>query len=121
MGWFKNLLDWIGRWQLLQAGWLFAKPFLLPLMLAAAAGGAGWLGHLPVMWIIMAAALTFMGVVVGIFFGGAYRERTSPVNKILYTGTQVNYDLTPLPRSARSFLAHPLWRCINSRWQPLSH
>lgn len=101
MGWLKGILDWLGRWQIAQAGWLFAKPFLLPLVLTMVAGGAGYLGHLPLMWIVMAAALTFMGVMVGIFFAGAYRDRNTPVNKILYMGTQVNYELTSLPRKAK--------------------
>ena len=70
-------------------------------MLAVTAGGAGWIGHMPLMWIIMAAALTFMGTMVGIFFSGTYRDRISPEHKVLYQGTHVGVDLTELPRKAR--------------------
>ena len=101
MGWFRAILDWIGRWQIAQSLWLFAKPILLPVVLAAAAGGAGFAGHLPLMWIIMATALTFMGAMVGIFFGGTYRDRTTAEHKVLYQGTHVGCDLTELPRKAR--------------------
>jgi hypothetical protein len=101
MRWINGILDWIGRWQVAQSIWLFAKPFLLPSMLAAAAGGAGWFGHLPLMWIIMAAALTFMGSMVGIFFGGTYRDRITAEHKVRYLGTHVGFDLNELPRKAR--------------------
>jgi hypothetical protein len=70
-------------------------------MVAAATGTAGWFGHLPLMWIMMASALTFMGVTAGVFFVGTTKDRNTYVHKIRYRGTIVNYDLTPLARKGR--------------------
>ena len=49
----------------------------------------------------MASALAFMGVGVGIFFAVELADRKSPLNKLLYAGTAVNYDLKPMARQAR--------------------
>lgn len=97
----KDVLDWIGRWQVVQGIVTLLKPFVWPGIAAMLAGAAGYVGHQPVMWIVMASALSFMGVGVGVFFGDTYRDRKSPRNKLLYTGTAFNYDLKPMERRAR--------------------
>lgn len=99
--WFKNILDWVGRWQVLQQLLALIKPFVWPWIFAVLTAAAGYVGHQPLMWILMASGLAFMGVSVGVFFADTYRQRKTPVNKLLYAGTQVNYDLKDLPRSAR--------------------
>jgi hypothetical protein len=101
MRWLKSLIDWLGRWQVVQSVAAFVKPFVWPWLLAMLTGLTGYFGGQPWMWVLMASALAFMGTIVGIFYAGIYRDRNSPVNKVLYMGTQVNYDLTPLPRKSR--------------------
>lgn len=101
MRWLRSVLDWVGRFQIVQSGLGFIKPFIWPWVLALLTGAAGYGGHQPAMWILMAAALVFMAVAVGIFFADTFRNRKSPMNKLLYAGTQVNYDLKPLARQGR--------------------
>jgi hypothetical protein len=101
MGPIRSFIDWIGRAQVVQSILTFIKPFVWPWLVAMVTGAAGYWGHQPLMWIVMAAALTFMGTVVGVFFADAFRDRKSPLNKILYTGTAVNYDLKAMPRQSR--------------------
>jgi hypothetical protein len=77
------------------------KPFVWPWIAAVLIGAAGYYGHQPIMWVLMAVALGFMGVSVGFFFVDSYRQRKSPLNKFLYAGTVFNYDLKPMARQAR--------------------
>lgn len=97
----SKFLDWIGRLQTVQSIYLFAKPFLWPALGAALTGSLGIVGHQPFMWVVMAVALTFMAVTVGVYFARSYRDQISPAHKIRYNGTIVNYDLTSLARRAR--------------------
>jgi hypothetical protein len=97
----RSFIDAIGRWQIVQSLVVFIKPFVWPWILALLTAGAGYWGHQPLMWVLMASALAFMGTIVGIFFAGTYRDRITPANKILYLGTQVNYDLVALTRHGR--------------------
>jgi hypothetical protein len=101
MRWLKDLLDWIGRWQVVQSVIAFIKPFVWPWIFAVLTAGAGYIGDQPAMWIVMASSLAFMGVGVGVFFSSTYRDRNSPLNKLLYAGTAFNYDLKPMERRAR--------------------
>jgi hypothetical protein len=98
---FRELLDWISRFQAAQSIIAFAKPALWPVVYAVLTGAAGYLGNLPVMWILMSTSLAFMGGVVGIFFIEARQTNRSPANKLRYTGTLVNYELQPQPRRER--------------------
>jgi hypothetical protein len=101
MSWFNKTLDWFGRFQTVQWIVQVLKPVIFPAALTMLTGAAGVYGHEPFMWIFVACALAFMGTVTGVFFAGFTRDRTTPEHKILYQGTRVNYDLTPLVRRAR--------------------
>jgi hypothetical protein len=101
MGWFKSVLDWIGRFQVIQSVFGFLKPIIWPFGLAAMTGGAGILNHQPIMWVIMASALVFMAIVVSLYFGASYSIAKTPNNKLRYIGTLVMHDLTPENRLTR--------------------
>lgn len=68
----------------------------------------GIMEHADVMWIIMAASLTFMSVVVGFYYLRMISIIFSPLNKLRYSGTIINHDLDPLSinRSAKRSLVH---------------
>lgn len=90
----RSFLDWIGRWQILQ-GIFSAKWATGAAMLTAA---SGYLGDLPLMWILMASALVFMAISVALVQTDYNREIKTPLNKLRYTNTLVNYELVPLNR-----------------------
>lgn len=98
---FKRFIDFIGRVQVVQSILAFLKPFVWPWVAAVLTGTVGYFGNQPLMWVLMASALSFMGVSVGFWFIDNYRQRKSPVNKFLYAGTAFNYDLKPMARQAR--------------------
>lgn len=101
VGAFKSFIDWIGRFQVVQSLLAIFKPALMPGLSAILTGAAGYFGGLPLMWILMATALVFMGVIVGIFFIEARANMRTPSNKLRYAGTIVNYDLQPARRHDR--------------------
>lgn len=74
--------------------WAFAKVYV-PLLVPVLAVIAGVLEKQAVMWIIMAAALGFGGVALGILAFSAYRERKNPAHKIIYVETRFTCDLVP--------------------------
>lgn len=94
-----RLVDWIGRFQMVQA-FAAAK---WPAGLAMLIFGVGVAQGQPYMWILMATSLGFMGIAVGFVYVNAWREKNSPLNKIHYSGTLVNYDLVP-PNTAQALL-----------------
>ncbi len=73
---------------------------LLPTVLTVLTGGAGLFGGQPLMWVIMASALTFAGSMVGLLGGSLYLERKNPHNKLKYKGTHFQHDLDPAPMPA---------------------
>lgn len=97
----KQFIDFIGRIQVVQSIIGFIKPFIWPWVYAMLIGAAGYYTHFPLVWVLMATAMAFAGVAVGIVYADAYRDRHSPLNKIRYAGTITNYDLTPLNRKGR--------------------
>lgn len=70
--------------------------FIWPLLLTGGAIVSGVISHESVMWIVMAAALTFMGTTTGILMGSLYLERKNPQNKILTRSTIFTHDLGPV-------------------------
>ncbi len=91
----KDILEWCGHAQTLQSIIGAAK---WPAGAAMLTGLTGYLQEMPYMWIIMASALVFMGIAVGITYVDYYKNSKSPRNKIRYIGTMVNYDLIELNR-----------------------
>lgn len=62
--------------------------------------GLGVWQEIPYMWVLVGASLVFMGIAVGITYVDYYKNSKSPLNKIRYVGTIVNYDLIELNRHA---------------------
>jgi hypothetical protein len=93
----KPALDAFGHYETASA---IAK-LIWPLLLAAAAVMSGVFGQVPIMWIIMAATLTFMGAATGILNISLYRERKNPENKLIPRNTIFNHDLGPVHQQNR--------------------
>jgi hypothetical protein len=95
--WLRNILEWTGYGQTIQAiaQAEFVRTFLIPTVLTVTAAISGWLGDLPLMWIVMASALTFMGAAQGMLRGSEYLDRKNPQNKIVLTGTRVHAEMEP--------------------------
>jgi hypothetical protein len=74
----------------------FVRTLLLPVVIAVATGAAGWIGHIPLMWIIMAVALAFMGTTQGVLSASTYLERKNPAHKLQVLKHLFNFDLVPI-------------------------
>jgi hypothetical protein len=72
----------------------FVRTLLLPTIGAVVTGAAGIFGGIPLMWVFMATALTFMGATVGLLAGSNYIERKNPLNKLSWN-VVFNCDLNP--------------------------
>jgi hypothetical protein len=97
MRYIKSLLDWIGRWQVFQSLWPIFTSILLPIATALTAVGAGYVQRVPVMWIIMASSLTFMAIIVAMFFVSSFTDMRTPAHKLRYISTVVAVDLAMPP------------------------
>jgi hypothetical protein len=71
----KSVFEWSEHVSLL-------REWVWPLVPAAIAAAAGYSQSLPIMWIVMATALTAMGTVVSGLAVMMYLERRNPVNKL---------------------------------------
>jgi hypothetical protein len=95
---FIRALEWTGHTQtintIVQAE--FFRTLLVPTVTALATGTAGFFGHIPLMWVIMATALAFAGAAVGILSASSYLERKNPAHKLQILKTLFNYDLVPI-------------------------
>src|SRR5947208_10337578 len=74
----------------------FVRTLLLPMVTAVATGAAGLLGHIPLMWVIMATALAFAGASIGILGSSTYLERKNPAHKLTVIKTLFNFELVPI-------------------------
>jgi hypothetical protein len=92
-----SALDWIGRYQVVQS--LLAVKW--PAGLALLAAMSGYVGHAPLMWIVMATAMTFMAGIVAIFFSNQYSQNRTPAHKLRYNGTLTNCSVMPLNRKSK--------------------
>src|SRR5690242_12940506 len=93
---FRSLLDWIGRAVTLQGviHSQFFQTWFWPLLSAIATGLAGIAEHQSLMWVLMAAAIAFAAVTIGMVAVIALRVQTSPQNKLL-SKVVFHHDLTP--------------------------
>jgi hypothetical protein len=75
------VLEWLGHYQTIQTiiQAHFVRTLLLPVVTAVAAAVFGWIEHIPLMWVIMAVALAFMGAMQGVLSSSEYLERKNPV------------------------------------------
>lgn len=93
----KPILEAVGHFESLSA----IKTLLWPFILTAGTAVSGYLGHAPIMWIIMAGTLTFMGASVGILAASYYRERQNPLNKLMIRNTIFFHNLADPPQHNR--------------------
>jgi hypothetical protein len=93
-----RLLEWAGHYQTIQAILQaeFIRTLLLPTLTAVATGVAGWLNQVPLMWIIMAVALAFMGAMQGVLSASSYLERKNPAYKLQVIKHLFNFSLVPV-------------------------
>jgi len=76
----------------------FVRTALLPTVSTVSTALAGYLGDAPVMWIIMASALTFMGVSVSLVAGFLLAAQNTPENKLTHQAVfQVDLNVVPAP------------------------
>jgi len=94
----QKVLEWIGHIEtihtIIQAE--FFRTLFWPTVATVTTALSGWLGGVPLMWIVMATALTFMAVSAGMLTASMYLERKNPLNKLQITKTLFNYDLVPI-------------------------
>jgi hypothetical protein len=98
MSWVRKLFEWLGHAQTIQAivQAEFVRTLLVPMVMAMAAGGTGFLGGMPLMWIIMATVVTGAGASIGILSASTYLERKNPAYKLQVIKTLFNFDLVPI-------------------------
>jgi len=93
-----KLFEWIGHAETIHtiAQAEFFRTLLWPTAIAVVTGAAGILGHIPLMWVMMATALAFMGASQGVLSASTYLERKNPAHKLQVLRTLFNYDLVPI-------------------------
>ncbi len=84
----------------------FVRTLLAPSISAMLTGTAGILGGVPVMYVMVAAALAFAAVAQGALRASEYRERKSPLNKLRYNGTIFNFDLVSVTTNRKARRTH---------------
>jgi hypothetical protein len=91
-------LEWLGHAQTIQAivQAEFVRTLLFPTVVAVATGTAGILGGIPLMYVIVATALAFMGTAQGILSASTYLERKNPAHKLQVLKTLFNFNLVPI-------------------------
>lgn len=89
------LLEWLGHYQTIQTiiQAHFLRTLLLPTVTAVGTAILGWLEQIPLMWVLMATALAFMGAMQGIWSASAYLERKNPAYKLQVTSPLFNFRL----------------------------
>lgn len=78
----------------------FFKVYIWPVASSVLTAGAGYLGHVPAMWIMMAVAIVFACVTQSWLRISEILERVNPRNKLAYVQTVVHYDLKGGPAFA---------------------
>jgi hypothetical protein len=92
---FDEALTWGQR---ASAAWsiatgTFFKVYIWPVASSVLTAAAGYLGHVPVMWIMMAVAIVFACVTQSWLRISEIMERMNPRNKLAYVQTVVHFDL----------------------------
>lgn len=77
------------------------RTILVPVVMTMATGTAGALGGVPLMWVIMASCVAFGSVSAGFLAVNAYKERTTPENKLRFNGCVFNFELAQTPQPNR--------------------
>ena len=97
IAWIDNL----GRIQVLQAIWSWIGPLLPPVLVSGAAAVSGYIQHVPLMWIIMSASITFVAVLAAILLFYTFEIMTSPVDKLRFLNAITPCDLKPMRGNRR--------------------
>jgi hypothetical protein len=90
----RVILDWIGRILTFQTIVVFAQTWLWPVVGGVITTIAGILQGVPIMWALMAGAVTFAMVTVGMLAIMGMRTQLSPQNKLMHK-VVFQHDLTP--------------------------
>lgn len=101
MSWLTKIYKSLAKYDEVQSVFGIVKSLLLPIIMSVGTAASGVLGHAPIMWIMMSTSLVFMSIMVAIYFIEINRQTRTPLNKLRYQGTLVNYDLMPEARQAR--------------------
>ena len=72
----------------------FVRTLLWPVVLTLLTGGAGVLGGVPAMYILVGCAVTFGGIATGTLRISEFRERQTPLNKLAVLAVQRPRSLT---------------------------
>lgn len=122
MRWLKRIGEWIERAESLHS--LFqselVRAFIWPTVWAVLTGAAGWFGDVPLMWVLMAAALAFGGVATALLRVSLYAERITPLNKLRATGAHLALDLVPAEVPARLFAPNRSARRASQAIKPIA-
>lgn len=101
-------IDWIGRWQIVRD--IFnsdtVKGTIIPFLYAVVTGAVGIMGGVPLMWVFMAVALAFAGIMTTILRSSEYMERTRIDNKLSFAGLSFAM-VTDYPRNKKTNLPTP--------------
>lgn len=105
MGLLRKAWDWIGHLDTVQTviHTEFVRTVLFPSLLTGLTAVSGWLGGVPIMWIVMASTVVFGAVSLGVLCLSQYMERKSPLNKLKFIGTRIAADLSPATVPAQLF------------------
>jgi hypothetical protein len=92
---FDTALTWGQR---AASGWAIFKSaffqfYIWPVVSAVMTGAAGYLGHVPLMWIMVAMAVVFACVTQAWLRMSEIMERMNPRNKLAYVQTVIHLDL----------------------------
>ena len=96
---FWRVLEYLGHAETIHT--LVTADFVMrlvwPTVLAVIGAASGWIGGIPVMWIMVGTVLIFGGVVQTFLRVDEYRERKDPSHKLAVIKTLFNYTLAPVP------------------------
>jgi hypothetical protein len=97
---WEEALTWGQRagtaWSIFQSA--FFKFYIWPVLSAMMTGAAGYLGGVPLMWVLVAVAIVFACVAQSWLRISEIMERINPRNKLAYIQTVVHMDLKGGPQ-----------------------
>lgn len=96
----RSVLDWIGHFETIQTivHTEFVRTLLLPTVWTVLVAAGGYVQGIPLMWIMMAAALTFMAVTQALLRADELKERKNPEHKLTYAIVfQMDLNEAPMP------------------------
>lgn len=98
----KPGLEWIGHFQTVQTIIYteFFRTLFLPTVWTVLTAIAGYVGDFPIMWIMVATAVSFMAVTQTLLRADELRERKNPQNKLKYLPIfQCDLNIAPMALS----------------------